>query len=381
MGIYLDHAATTPIRPEVLDIMVPLYSNLYGNASSTHTFGREARRALTDARDSMSGIIGCKPSELIFTSGGTESDNMAIFGAAEALAPKGKHIITSQIEHHAVLHSFERLARLGWDVTYIPAGPTGRIQPEQLEQAIRKDTTLISIMHANNEVGTVQPIDELGAIARHHGVCFHVDAVQSFGKLPIRLTDMPVDLMSFSAHKINGPKGIGALYVNSKSRLEPYMVGGNQERKRRAGTENVPAIAGFSKALQLSVLFMNETQQNMEKLRQGMVDGLKTCLGDAFVINGDPQSRLPHILNVSFPGAATETMLMNLDMAGIAAASGSACTSGSLEPSHVLRAMNLPGDVVGSAIRFSFGYGSSMEQIELAAEKIATIVERIRISL
>ncbi|WP_248927344.1 cysteine desulfurase family protein [Paenibacillus hamazuiensis] len=379
MNIYLDHAATTPVRPEVLEAMLPYYSNIYGNASSTHGFGREARAAINASRDSIAESLGCRPGELMFTSGGTESDNTAIFGAAEALREKGRHIITSQIEHHAVLHACERLERLGYEVTYLPVNPAGLVSVEDVEQAIRPDTILITIMYVNNEVGTIQHIEAIGELARRHGVLFHTDAVQALGHVPLTLSELPVDLASFSAHKINGPKGIGALYIAPKVKISPLLYGGNQERKRRPGTENVAGIVGFAKALQIYGESMHELQQNLEKLRQVLVDGLESQLADSFVINGDPVHRSPHILNVSFPGVGTESMLMNLDLEGVAAASGSACTSGSLEVSHVLKAMRLPEEVTASAIRLSFGYGNTVEQMEEAVQKIATIVRRIRI--
>lgn len=378
MNVYLDHAATTPVLPEVLEAMLPYYGGIYGNASSTHSFGRAARAVINDSRDAMAEMLGCRPNELLFTSGGTESDNTAIFGVADALQAKGRHVITSQIEHHAVLHAFERLERLGYEVTYLPVGPTGLVDLDELEKAVRPDTILISVMYVNNEVGTIEPIGKIGELARRKGILFHTDAVQALGHLPIRLHDMPVDLASFSAHKINGPKGIGALYIAKHAKLSPLMFGGTQERRRRPGTENVAGIAGFAKALQISTKMLNETQQNLETIRQVMVDGLVSRLGGAVIVNGDPVERAPHILNVSFPGVGTETMLMNLDLEGIAAASGSACTSGSLEISHVLKAMRLPEEATASAVRFSFGYGNDVRQIREAVHKIATIVQRIR---
>lgn len=374
----MDHAASTPVRPEVLEAMLPFYSNIYGNASSTHSFGRAARSAINDSRDAMAHILGCRPNELMFTSGGTESDNTAIFGIADSLQSKGRHVITSQAEHHAVLHACERLERMGYEITYLPVGKTGLISIDDLEKAIRSDTILISIMYANNEVGTVQPIRQIGELARQRGIIFHTDAVQALGHIPLHLHDLPIDLASFSAHKINGPKGIGALYIAKQVKMTPLMFGGSQERRRRPGTENAAAIAGFAKALQISANYMNELQQNLETLRQEMVDGLTTLLGADITINGDNRERVPHILNVSFPGISTETLLMNFDLEGIAAASGSACTSGSLEVSHVLKAMQLPEEVTSSAVRFSFGYGNHAEQVREAAHKIATIVQRIR---
>ncbi|PZE19469.1 cysteine desulfurase family protein [Paenibacillus xerothermodurans] len=377
--IYFDHAATTPVHPEVLQAMLPYFTTVYGNASSTHGSGRQARAATLHARETISQFIGCTPNELIFTSGGTESDNMALFGAAAAGSHKGKHIITSQIEHHAVLHACEQLEKRGYEVTYLPVDKTGRIKLEHVQQAIRPDTILISTMYANNEVGTIQPIDDIGLMARDKGILFHVDAVQALGHVPIDLSRLPVDLMSFSAHKIQGPKGIGALYAAKHVKLEPLLYGGNQERKRRAGTENTAAIAGFSKAVQIIDRNTYETRQKLEKLRSEMAAKLQQALGrEQVVINGHPVERVPHILNVSFPGISTETMLMNLDLEGIAAASGSACTAGSLEVSHVLKAMRLEDEITRSAIRFSFGPSNSLQEIDKAVEKIATVVQRIR---
>lgn len=377
--IYLDHAATTPMHPAVLEAMLPFYNDYFGNPSSTHSFGRAARTALNTARDSIAAALGCAPSTLIFTSGGTESNNMALFGALHALKGQKKHVITTTIEHHAVLHPCERLEQLGYEVTYVPVDQTGLIRVEDVEAAIRPDTALISVMYGNNEVGTLLPVREVGELARERGIVFHVDGVQALGKIAIDVSNLPVDLMSLSAHKIHGPKGVGVLYAAPKARLAPYLLGGSQERKRRAGTENVAGIAGFAKAVELAVTNLAELQLNADKLRQIMVSVFQQELGPTgFILNGHPEKRLPHILNVSFPGVSTETLLMSLDIEGIAAASGSACTSGSLEISHVLKAMHLPESVTSSAVRFSFGMGNSKEQIETAAQKTATIVKRLR---
>ncbi|UQZ82546.1 Cysteine desulfurase [Paenibacillus konkukensis] len=379
MFTYFDHAATTPVHPEVVEAMLPHFTQSFGNASSTHSAGREARAVLNRSRDTIASFIGCAPSQIIFTSGGTESDNLALFGAAAARKSIGNHIITTQSEHHAVLHACEQLELQGYEVTYLPVDRTGRVNVRDVEEAIRPDTILISVMFANNEVGTLQPIREIGAIARAKGIPFHVDAVQALGTQPIDLSSLPVDLMSFSAHKINGPKGIGALYIAKHMKLQPLFYGGNQERKRRPGTENVAGIAGFAKAVQILREEMYEKQQNLEKLRIEMVTRLQALLGqEQAVVNGHPAERVPHILNISFPGVSTETMLMNLDLEGIAAASGSACTSGSLEVSHVLKAMRLEDEITRSAIRFSFGLGNTLEEIGAAARKIATIVDRVR---
>lgn len=359
--------------------MLPYWTERFGNASSVHAAGREAKAALSAARDNIAAAIGCPPAQLVFTGSGTESDNMALLGAAEAYSSRGKHIITSQVEHHAVLHACERLAHLGYEVTFLPVDRYGQVSLSDMENAVRPDTILISLMHGNNEVGTVQPIEAIGRMARERGICFHVDAVQSLGHAPIDLRALPVDLMSFSAHKVGGPKGIGALYIAGNIRMSPLMFGGSQERKRRPGTENTAGIAGFAEAVQHFAKGMYDLQQNLEKLRLEMVQGLYDRLGqDGFVVNGHPTERLPHILNVSFPGISTETMLMNLDLAGIAAASGSACTSGSLELSHVLQAMRLQEDLAASAIRFSFGWTNNKDQVREAVQRIETIVSRLR---
>lgn len=377
--IYLDHAATTPMRAEVLEAMLPYFTEKFGNPSSLHAFGRESRIALSRSRDRLAALIGCSPSELLFTSGGTESDNSALFGAAAQYGTSKKHVITTQVEHHAVLHACGQLERSGYEVTYLPVDETGQVRMEELAAAVRDDTFLISVMYGNNEVGTIQPIARIGELARERGIVFHVDAVQALGLLPIDLSALPVDLMSFSAHKIYGPKGVGALYVSKSVTIPPYLVGGSQERKRRAGTENVAGIVGFAKAAELAIESQADSRRHAELLRQEMIHTFTRELeAGAFVVNGHPTDVLPHILNVSFPGTDTETMLMSLDLEGIAAASGSACTSGSLELSHVLRAMRLREDVMRSAIRFSFGFTQNIEQIRAAAKKTATISRRIR---
>lgn len=379
--IYLDHAATTALLPEVLEKMLPYLTEHYGNPSSLHSFGRTARSAVLAARDLMARILGCESKELIFTSGGTESDNLALFGTAPVPPPvNGKrHLITSTIEHHAILHSFEQLERQGYEVTYLPVDTTGLIRVEDVEAAIRPDTLLISVMYGNNEVGTVQPIEHIGRLAREKGIVLHVDAVQALGTLPLQLRALPVDLMSFSAHKIGGPKGIGALYCSAKAKLNPQMFGGSQERNRRAGTENVAGIVGFAEALRISAQNLAEKQQILDKLRLTMIAALNEELGEgSFMVNGHPELRLPHVLNISFTGLTSETLLMNFDLAGIAASSGSACASGSLELSHVLRAMGLSDERVASAVRFSFNSRQSTEEILAAAKMIGTIVRRLR---
>jgi cysteine desulfurase len=381
-AIYLDHAASTPLHPIVIEQMLPYWTEIYGNPSSIHAWGRASRSALNDAREVLAGAIHCASKEIIWTSGGTESDNLAIFGAVLAIASTAankNHIITSQIEHHAVLHSCEQLERLGFKVTYLPVDSQGLVCKEDLAAAIRPETALISIIFGNNEVGTIQPIAELGKIAHDHGVLFHVDAVQCLGTEDIDLSKLSIDLMSLSAHKIQGPKGIGALFCSSKIKLNPLQFGGSQERKRRAGTENIAGAIGFAAAIKLIMAEKTNKRQHLEFLRQTMLDSLTLHMGqEGFVVNGHSEVYLPHILNISFPGVETETMLMNLDLAGIAAASGSACTSGSLEVSHVLKAMHLSDEITASAIRFSFGTTNSEAEISQCAQIIATIVHRIR---
>lgn len=376
--IYLDHSATTPLHPQVLEAMLPYFQEHFGNPSSLHSYGRAARNALNEARDRMANQLNCDPGEIVYTSGGTESDNYAIMGVAHAQEGHKNHIITTQVEHHAVLGTCRKLEDEGYDITYLPVDSKGQVKLEDAAAAIRPETIMISMIHGNNEVGTLQPIESIGRLAQENEIYFHVDAVQALGKLELNLTSLPVDLMSFSAHKVNGPKGIGALYISKKVLIKPVISGGAQERKRRAGTENLAGIVGFSKAVDLAVQEINRKQRYLNKLRQTMIDTWVDELGtDSFVINGHLTERLPHILNVSFPTAETETLLMNLDLENVAAASGSACTSGSLEVSHVLQAMNLPDKVTKSAVRFSFGMENSIEEVQEAARKTATIVKRI----
>lgn len=378
-AIYLDHAASTPIHPQVAERMLQVMTHTHGNASSVHAFGRSAKKVVSGARDQIAKDLGCRSDELIFTAGGTESDNLALFGIAESLSHKGKHIITSQIEHHAVLHACEALEQRGYEVTYLPVNAYGLVSIEEVEAAIRPDTILISIMFGNNEVGTSQPIKEIGQLARAKNIIFHTDAVQALGAISLNCHELPVDLISFSSHKINGPQGIGALYIRHGVKVEPVLYGGLQERKRRAGTENLAGIAGFAQAVELAVQGLSERINHLESLRAYMLEELEQQVGtEGYVVNTPIDQSLPHILNISFPGVKSETMLMNLDMENIAAASGSACTSGSLELSHVLQAMKIPENLLNSAIRFSFGMGNTREEIAYATQKIATILKRIR---
>ncbi|NJJ40954.1 cysteine desulfurase family protein [Paenibacillus apii] len=376
--IYLDHAASTPVHPEVAEVMMKVMTEQFGNASSVHTFGRSAKKTVNGARDVIAASLGCFSDEWVFTGGGTESDNLALFGAAHSR--KGGHIITTAIEHHAVLHACRELEKEGYSLTYLPVDGTGRVVLEDLESALREDTFLISVMLANNEVGTVQPIEEIGRLARERGILFHVDAVQALGSIPITLSALPVDYMSFSAHKINGPQGIGGLYVRRGAPLHPRLHGGLQEKGRRAGTESLAGAAGFAKAVELAVKDQTGRHEESLLLRDRLLRGLDLGIGrDAYHINGNPEHGLPHITNISFPGVRTDVMLMNLDMEGIAASSGSACTSGSLEISHVLKAMELRDEYLNSAIRFSTGLGNTTEEMELVSRKIETIVKRLRI--
>lgn len=379
--IYLDHAASTPMHPEVAEAMISVMTEKFGSASSVHSFGREAKRMVNGARDRLAASLGCRPEELVFTGGGTESDNLALFGTIQAQKSRGKHIVTTAIEHHAVLHSCHQLEKEGFEVTYLPVDRTGRVHPEQVAQALRPDTILVSVMYGNNEVGTLQPIVEIGERIRRNNsdTVFHVDAVQALGAIPVHCNELPVDLISFSSHKINGPQGVGALYIRKKLMIEPMLYGGLQEKKRRAGTENIAGIIGFAKAAEIAAAGLPRRQEHHLMLRSTLLKNLESAVGRGyFHVNGNEEFYLPHIVNISFPEVQTETMLMNLDMEGIAVASGSACTSGSLEPSHVLEAMNLPQNLLRSAIRFSFGLGNTSEEMEYTAEKVGTILTRLR---
>lgn len=379
--IYYDHAASTPVHPEVVSEMMSVYTSSFGNPSSTHGYGRGVRQLLNRARDMVASSIGATSAEIVFTGGGTEGDNMALIGAARAARKQhGKsHIITSATEHHAILHASEALEEEGFRVTLLPVNEQGLISMEDMANAIEADTAIISIMHVNNETGTIQPIQEIGELARSRGVLFHVDAVQALGSVSIDLKQLPVDLMSFSAHKLNGPQGVGALFVRKGVSLEHFSHGGSQERNRRAGTENVAGIVGFAKAVELSVKSMEERKLLLGKLRHTWIERMIETVGaDRIAINGHESMHVPHILNMSFIGISSETMLMNLDLAGIAASGGSACTSGALEPSYVLRAMGVSIERQASAVRFSFGLGNTMEELELAAKKVATFIGRVR---
>jgi cysteine desulfurase len=374
--IYLDHAATSPVHPDVVERMIPFMTEVFGNPSSIHYFGRQSRHAVDEARALVAKSIGAKETEVIFTSGGTEADNMALIGTAMANRDRGRHIITTAIEHHAVLRACQYLEKQGFDVTYLPVDEHGKVSPADVKAALRDDTILVSIMFANNEVGVLQPIREIGELLKEHQAYFHTDAVQAYGLVPMDVNEHHIDLLSVSGHKINGPKGIGALYARETVKLSPLFYGGEQERKRRAGTENVAGIAGLAKAVEIAQETMKQKQEEYRLLRETMLSIFAES-GIDFAVNGS-EDGLPHIVNVAFPGTNVESMLVNLDLAGIAASSGSACTAGSIDPSHVLVAMfGKESERIRSSIRFSFGLGNTKEQIERAATETVKIVKRL----
>ncbi len=373
----MDHAATSPVHPDVIDAMVSSLKSDFGNPSSIHQFGRKSRHALDEARNNLASSIHARANEIIFTSGGTEADNLAIVGAAKGNLAKGNHIITTVIEHHAALNACKVLEKEGFDVTYLPVDENGRISIDDLEKAIRPETILITVMYGNNEVGTVQPIAEIAKLANNSDILFHTDAVQAYGLIDLDVKQLGVDLLSVSAHKINGPKGVGFLYVKDGTKLLPHSFGGEQERKRRAGTENVAGIVGMEKAAELMRIDREakvELYQNMKQVMLGIFEEASI----PYRINGDQDHILPHVLNVSFLDAKVEPMLMNLDLAGIAVSSGSACTAGSHEPSHVLTAMFGDNERTQTAIRFSFGYGNAIEDATKAASEVVKIVNRLK---
>ncbi|WP_214727413.1 cysteine desulfurase family protein [Exiguobacterium sp. s168] len=369
---YFDHSATTPMRPEVLEAMTPYLLEQYGNPSSVHAAGRSARAAIDKARRQIAQELNAKPTELIFTSGGTESDNYAIFGAAEAAREKGRHLITTRFEHHAVLHAFEELENQGYDVTYLDVPDTGVVSLTALQEAVREDTTLVSIMFGNNEVGTIQPIAAFGQFLRERGILFHTDAVQVFGKQAIDVEALQVDLLSASGHKINGPKGIGLLYVRTGVKLAPQTFGGEQERKRRAGTENVPGIVGLAKALELMIAERDQQQDHIKQLRSVLLTRLDES-GVTYEVNG--VEGLSNVLNLYFPQIEIEPFLIMLDMRQMAVSSGSACTAGSVEPSHVLSAMYGEDERTRASVRISFGHGNELAQVELLAQALQDVVK------
>lgn len=376
--IYLDHNATTPMRKEVLDAMMPYLTEEYANASSVYSFGQRARKAVEDSREKIGASIGTEGTDIVFTSGGTEADNSAIKGVALANLNKGRHIITTSIEHLAVLEPCRFIEKeLGLDVTYLPVDKYGAVDMAALKDAIRKDTILISVMFANNEIGTLQPIKEIGRIAKDRKIYFHTDAVQALGKERIDVEDLGVDLCSFSAHKLSGPKGIGALYVRKGVKIMPFQQGGHHERNRRAGTENVAGIVGFAKALEIADGDMEKADSHLKKLAKKMLDGLNSRIKEIY-LNGHPEKRLSNTLNISFKYIEGESLVLNFDLKGIYASTGSACTSGSLEPSHVLAAIGVPPDLSQGSVRFSFGYENTEEEVDYCLAEIPPIVERLR---
>lgn len=376
-NIYFDHAATTPVKREVLEAMLPYFEEKYGNPSSVYSIGRASKKAIEEARESVAGIIGAEPREIYFTGSGTEADNWAIKGAAYANMKKGKHIITTSIEHHAVLHTCQYLESDGFEVTYLPVDEYGLVSPEQLEAAIRPDTILISVMYANNEIGTIQPIAEIGRIAKEKGIVFHTDAVQAMGNIRIDVSKLNVDMLSMSSHKFYGPKGVGALYVRKGTKLTSFIHGGAQERGRRASTENVPAIVGLAKALELADKNMDHHNEKLIALRDRTIREIEKNI--PFVrLNGHREMRLPGNVNFSFDFIEGESLLLMLDLKGIAASSGSACTSGSLDPSHVLLAIGLSHETAHGSLRITFGDGNTDEEVEYLMEVLPEIVQRLR---
>jgi cysteine desulfurase len=375
--IYFDHAATTPTHPEVVKAMIPILENVYGNPSSIHFFGRQARKLLDTARVSIAKSISAQEKEIIFTGGGTEADNMALLGIARFHKNKGKHIITTKIEHHATLHTAEQLEKEGFEVTYLPVNEQGVVSVDDVKSNLRDDTILVSIMYVNNETGMIQPISKIGNLLKEHQAYFHTDAVQAFGTLPIDVKEMEVDLLSVSAHKIYGPKGIGLLYVRDGVALEAIHYGGEQERKRRAGTENTAGIKGFQKAVELANIEREERNQVYGEYKALFLKVIDDS-GIEYEINGDPTLTVASIVNISFPGTNVESLLTNFDLAGICASSGSACTAGSIDPSHVLSAMFGASNVkTKNSIRFSFGLANDFEQVKVGAEKVVQIVKRL----
>lgn len=377
MEIYFDNAATTKPRKEVIDKMLPYITEKYGNPSSIYKIARENKEAVDEARQAVAEAINAKPNEIYFTAGGSESDNWALKGIADSCSDKGKHIITTAIEHHAILHTCEYLESKGFEVTYLPVDEYGIISVEELKSAIREDTILISVMFANNEIGSVQPIAEIGKIAREKGIVFHTDAVQAVGHLPIDVEEMNIDLLSLSGHKLYGPKGIGALYVRKGIKLKPFIHGGAQERGRRAGTENVPGIVGLGEAVRLASAEMEEERTRLVSLRDRLIEGILTSIPHSR-LNGHPEKRLPGNVNISFEFIEGESMLLLLDMKGICASSGSACTSGSLDPSHVLLAIGLPHEKAHGSLRLTLGHFNTDEDVDVVLRELPPIVQRLR---
>ena len=378
MRIYLDHNSTTPVHPTVVTAVRTSLEQQFGNASSVHSFGQDAKTVVDNARASVAALIGANPQEIVFTSGGTESDNLAIRGVAESAAPtKRLHLITSSIEHEAVLQTFKALSKKGWTTTLIPVGESGIVEPEALEAVITDDTALVSVMHANNEIGTIQPLAALADIAHRRGALFHTDAVQSVGKLKITVGELNIDLLSLSAHKFYGPKGVGALWLRRGSRLISTSTGGKQERNRRAGTENVPGIAGLGIASRLALQNTASDTVHLSTLRDKLETGILRVVPGT-IVNGDPSQRVPNTTNISFDRIEAESLLIALDLEGVAVSTGSACSSGTLEPSHVLRAMGFSGHRAQNSIRFSLGSDNTMEEIDRVIAILPKLVQKLR---
>ena len=375
--IYLDNAATTKTAPEVIEAMLPYFTEHYGNPSSVYSFASANKDVITNQREIIAGAIGANTNEIYFTAGGSESDNWALIATAEAYASKGKHIITSKIEHHAILHTCEYLEKRGFEVTYLDVDENGIVDLSQLRKAIREDTILISIMYANNEIGSIQPIQEIGAIANEHGILFHTDAVQAFGQLPIDVDACHIDMLSASAHKLNGPKGIGFLYIRNGVKIHSFIHGGAQERRRRAGTENVPGIVGFGKAVERAVISMEERTAKEIELRNYLIQRIENEIPYC-KLNGDRERRLPNNVNFSFQFIEGESLLIMLDMKGICASSGSACTSGSLDPSHVLLAIGLPHEIAHGSLRMTLSEETTKEDLDYVVDSLKEIVQNLR---
>ena len=375
--IYLDNAATTRTAPEVVDAMLPYFTENYGNPSSIYGFASANKEVIARQRETIADVLGAKANEIYFTAGGTESDNWALTATAEAYGAKGKHIITSRIEHHAVLHTCAYLEKRGYEVTYLDVDENGLVDPRKVEEAIRPDTILISIMAANNEIGTIQPIREIGEIAHAHGILFHTDAVQAFAQIPINVDECHIDMLSASGHKLNGPKGIGFLYIRKGVKIRSFIHGGAQERKRRAGTENVPGIVGLGKAVELAAATMEERAAKETELRDYAISRIEKEIPYCR-LNGDRVKRLPNNINFSFRFIEGESMLIKLDFKGICASSGSACTSGSLDPSHVLLAIGLPHEIAHGSLRMTLGADTTKEDIDYTVDCLKEIVEEIR---